>query len=130
MAGLQSSRSSGRVTAGIACNDKLKRDGWRVVDLLSRGGRPHHSIPIILWAVALQPFLFSGQLYTMHQVEERILLTKVHEMQCIMTEGLVLAGNELFRWFSIVNGTMQEKQSYRSIHYVTRSDHYQLGTRA
>lgn len=36
-AGLQSSRSSGRVTAGIACGSKLKRDGWRVVDLSLRG---------------------------------------------------------------------------------------------
>lgn len=48
---------SGRVTAGIACGNKLKRDGWRVVlPLLGGSIRPHHSIPIILWTVTLQPF--------------------------------------------------------------------------
>lgn len=48
-------RSSGSVTAGIACDSKLKCDGWRVASS-SCGRGPHHSIPITLWAVGFTFF--------------------------------------------------------------------------
>lgn len=80
----------------------------------SRGGRPHHSIPVILWVVALHSFSPSGQSYTMRHVEERILLTKVLEGRHV-TVDVVLAG---IRVYSTVNRTMQEEQVYRIIYPV------------
>lgn len=91
-AGLQSSRSSGRVTAGIACGSKLKRDGWRVVDLSPfLGGRttPSFNSDHSLGGGA-SLFFTLRSVALMLVPKERILLTGVREVSSYRLRGIRL----------------------------------------